>query len=777
MKPYSYHITQSRISKSVKRTEGSFRLLVESVSRYAIILLDPAGYISTWNAGAEKIKGYSAKEIIGKHISIFYTPEEAANGEPQNNLEKAARDGNLETEGLRVRKDGSQFWANVAFTALYGDNGELKGFAKVTHDISERKKFEEMQSRQERLTRKKLTKSLKETSDYKYALDECCIIAITDNQGIIKHVNKNFCEISKYSETELIGKNHRIVNSGYHSKEFMQNLWETIRNGNIWRGEIKNKAKDGSFYWVNTTIVPFLNEQNEPYQYVAIRSDITKRKKAEELKQQLETRLKEQTEKLYDVFDKMLDGFIMLDKDFRYTFANKKIGAMLGCDPASLIGQNVWDKFPDSINSATYHAFNKAMSAQQYISNIDFYAPLDLWQENHIYPSSNGLSVFIRDITVQKRAEQLLQRNEARFRRIFDSNMVGFIFWDSTGEISESNDRFLELTGYTRHDLNERKIRWKDITPPEYADLVMEKLDQLKVTDVTEPFEEEFVRKDGTRTPVLIRAATIGKSNRGQGVAYIMDITERKEAEKKMLLLNEELEERVKERTHELQLVNNELEAFSYSVSHDLRAPLRAISGFATILEEDHVTLLDKEGMRLLKKVQENAGKMGRLINDLLAFSRLGRKEINKSSVKMDVLINDVLREMEKATTHKAEVKIEKLHPVMADYALIVQVMTNLISNAIKYSSKKENPVIKVSSYKKDNEIVYSVNDNGAGFEMEYVNKLFGVFQRLHRADEFEGTGVGLAIVQRIITKHGGKVWAEGEPDKGATFYFSLPIA
>ena len=167
---------------------------------------------------------------------------------------------------------------------------------------------------------------------------------------------------------------------------------------------------------------------------------------------------------------------------------------------------------------------------------------------------------------------------------------------------------------------------------------------------------------------------------------------------------------------------------------------------------------------------------MGLLIDDLLAFSRLGRKEVNKSSVEMKELISHVISEIEKTTQHKAEIIIGQLHPVKADYSLMVQVMINLISNAIKYSSKKENPVITISSELKKKEVIYSVSDNGAGFEMEFVHKLFGVFQRLHTADAFEGTGVGLAIVERIISKHKGKVWAKGKPDEGATFYFSLPV-
>jgi len=362
-------------------------------------------------------------------------------------------------------------------------------------------------TRQRNKAEESLEKSLKDLSDYKQALDESLIVAVTDQKGIIKYVNDNFCKISKYSKDELLGQDHRIINSGYHPKEFIRELWVTIANGKIWRGELKNKAKDGNIYWVDTTIAPFLNEQGKPLQYLALRVDITERKKAE---------------------------------------------------------------------------------------------------------------------------EQLLA-------------------------------------------------------------------------------------------------------------------------------------------------VNKELDAFSYSVSHDLRTPLRAVNSYAHILNEDYGTQLDEEAKRLIDNIKYNAIKMGMLIEDLLAFSRLGRKEIQKSNIDMNELTKDVLIDINKSIAHSAEIKIGKLHNAKADYSLLRQVMFNLISNAVKYSSKKEHPLVEIFSEEKNGEIIFSVKDNGVGFDMRFVNKLFGVFQRLHKSEDFEGTGVGLAIVHRIISKHGGKVWAEAELNNGASFYFTLP--
>ena len=237
--------------------------------------------------------------------------------------------------------------------------------------------------------------------------------------------------------------------------------------------------------------------------------------------------------------------------------------------------------------------------------------------------------------------------------------------------------------------------------------------------------------------------------------------------------LNESLEKRVIERTEQLEAANKELEAFSYSVSHDLRAPLRAIDGFSRIFIEDYADKLDDEGRRVLDVIRNNAQNMGQLIDDLLAFSRLGRKQIEPTTIDMQELARDVSGTLESSS--KSQINIEQLPTANGDRALLRQVFVNLISNAVKYSGTKENAPVEVGGRIENGENVYYVQDKGVGFDMKYAGKLFGVFQRLHSAEEFEGTGVGLAIVQRIVHRHGGRVWAESEVNRGATFYFALP--
>jgi len=258
----------------------------------------------------------------------------------------------------------------------------------------------------------------------------------------------------------------------------------------------------------------------------------------------------------------------------------------------------------------------------------------------------------------------------------------------------------------------------------------------------------------------------------------LIDVTDLKETQIELARINDELELKIQNRTEQLKESNKQLESFTYSVSHDLRAPLRSISGYASIIKEDYSEVVkDKEFDKVADIVIANAVRMESLINDLLEFSRLERKEMLASKVDMNKLVREVLNDLvSREPSRKPEIILADLKPASGDFSLLQQVWINLLSNALKYSRKKEFTKVEIQCAENNGMICYSVSDNGAGFDMKYVDKLFGVFQRLHKESEFEGTGVGLALVKNIIQRHGGKIWAESEVNKGATFYFTLPV-
>src|SRR5690606_33828888 len=291
---------------------------------------------------------------------------------------------------------------------------------------------------------------------------------------------------------------------------------------------------------------------------------------------------------------------------------------------------------------------------------------------------------------------------------------------------------------------------------------------------------------------VRLRAVPVladGKVREWMGA--INDIEDRYLLEQNLRTLNAELEQRVAERTARLEEANRDLEGFSYSVSHDLRAPVRAIGGFCTLLEKDHGPALDAEARRKLGVIRSEAERMGALIDDLLAFSRLGRKSLDLSELDMGEIVRNVFRRLAAAHGFGAkggesgergeggnggpDLKIGALPKAIGDRSLLEQVWVNLLSNAIKFSSGKEHPVIEVGAINEEREHVYFVRDNGVGYDPRHADKLFGVFQRLHHSDEFPGTGVGLALVHRIVSRHGGRIWADAKPGEGATFHFTLP--
>jgi PAS domain S-box-containing protein len=377
---------------------------------------------------------------------------------------------------------------------------------------------------------------------------------------------------------------------------------------------------------------------------------------------------------------------------------------------------------------------------------------------------------------VRKLNQTLSEQNEElEIANISIQNVLDPVYWiDQSARIWKVNESACRTLGYSLEELLTLSI--PDLDPLLPAERWPAHWAELR-RHGTLRFETRHRTREGRMLDVEVSATLIVHEGKEFNCAVARDITQRKASEAEIRRLNQGLEQRVADRTAELEVVNKDLESFAYSVSHDLRAPLRAIGGYGRILIEDHAAQLDVEGIRRLNIVCSEAGRMGQLLDGLLAFSRLGRQAIALHAVDLRALAQEVCNDcLAEIQDRRIEFRLLPLPPAQGDQILLRQVLVNLVSNAVKYTRPRDPAQIEIGGRVAAGEQVYWVKDNGVGFEMENVQKLFGVFQRLHTQAEFEGTGVGLAIVKRIVHRHGGRVWAEAAVDQGATVFFTLPL-
>ena len=489
--------------------------------------------------------------------------------------------------------------------------------------------------------------SNKELNDLKSALDAHAVVGICNKAGKLTYVNDRFVEISGYSRRELLGKGYDILSSGYHSKAFYEGMWGDITEGRVWNGEVRDRSKEGEFYWVDTTIVPFLNDSGEPYQFICIQTDITERKRAEEV--------------------------------------NVRMGRILD----------------DSVNEI-------------FICDVQDYTILQ----------------------VNKGAQENLGYSEASLHKM--------TLLDINAEYTQ------EAFSLLVHTL--KKNDWRQLN-----------------------FESKHRRLDGSTYPVEVHLQISQAEVPHVLVAIVQDITERKEAANKLKEYQEHLEEMVEERTNNLKVLNRELESFSYSVSHDLRGPLRSIDGFSQALLEDYGEQLDDTAKNYLGRVCASSQRMGELIDDLLQLSRVVRTDMMRTNIDISGLAERVISQLRDQDPGR-DVEFTNTFGLCAkgDERLILTMLENLLGNAWKFTARTEHPRIEFGVSQQEQGTAFFIRDNGAGFDENYKHKLFEPFQRLHSNEEYEGTGVGLATVLRIVRRHAGNVWATSAEGEGATIYFTL---
>lgn len=383
----------------------------------------------------------------------------------------------------------------------------------------------------------------------------------------------------------------------------------------------------------------------------------------------------------------------------------------------------------------------------------------------------------LQDITEQKTAEHQLRQSEANLRFLLNNSDTAFVMLDTELRVVTTNKiaRDWSTTELGRSLMEGDEFL--SLMPSVYTE-VIESIKQHVQAGKNYTSENRFIRASGRIVWYDVKLDSI-KDEKGIITGWCLAVRETtpyRSSHAEVKATNDLLEQKVKARTAELEIANKELEAFTYSVSHDLMAPLRIIDGFSQVLLDDYKNKLDDEGFQTLQVIKRNANRMGELVNDLLNLARLGRANLIKRTANMQEIVASVIDEMRFSTNKiEAKIKVKDLRPADCDAILIKQVWSNLVSNAIKYSRTKPAPQIEIGCSELNGQVVYYIKDNGVGFDVQFSGKLFGVFQRLHKPNEFEGTGVGLAIVHRIITRHGGRVWADAKVNEGATFYFTLP--
>ena len=668
-------------------------------------------------------------------------------------------------------KDGRVKWVHEKCRTDFDAHGKPLRFVGVMRDITERRHAEE---------------ALAESEDkFRYMFDHSAVArSITQPSGEIE-VNDAFLEMVGYTREEIgeLATWQRISHPDDIARR--EGIVASIVSGERTSARFEQRYlhKNGTVIWTDVAITLRRDADGNPDYFMTTIVNITERKHAEEA-------LRESEEKYRGLFANAQVGMFRSRLDGSAMLAvNPKLCEIFGHTEEEMLADPATMRWADpEARTVMIEELQAAGSLKDYELGIvhssgevrTVSVSMELRLEQGYLEGSTA------DITERKRAEEALLEFARRQSALFESLQDGLGVVDTAGVLLDANPALCAMTGFSREELvgaGPPHPFW----PPEEYEAIGENFTPAMEGETKEA-ELTFIRKSGERFPVAVSPSAVRDSEGRVEMMFatMKDVTERKRAEDEIGRLNAELEQRVLDRTAQLDAANKELEAFAYSVSHDLRAPLRHISGFSELLATRAAASLDDKGRHYVETISASVRQIGVLIDDLLQFSRTGRAEPRSETVDMEQALAEALLPLQRETEGRAiEWKIGRLPTVVGDHALLRQVWANLLGNAVKFSRGRAPARIEVGAMDGTAgaggdgggpaQDVFFVRDNGVGFDMQYAHKLFGVFQRLHSSAEFEGTGIGLANVQRIISRLGGRVWAEAELDKGAAFYFALP--
>jgi len=770
-------ITERKLAEeTLRENEERYRLISDVVSDYIFTSkVDKNGMPGlSWVTGAfERITGYSFDEYIARGgWSAALHPDDIE--KDNQDLDELKKNNQVVTDVRTYAKDGRIVWVRVYAHPVWDyQNNELIGIYGGVKDITESK-----------LAENELANSVARLHTLVQTIPD--LIWLKDVNGIYLSCNVVFEHFYGAKEADIIGKTDYDFIDRELADFFRENDHKAIALG---KPSINEEwitfADDGHTALLETTKTPMYNSSGTLLGVLGIGHDITKRKKAEEALLESELRLSSIYSTVGDIiFHLAVEG---MDK-YRFISVNQAFIKATGLNEEMVIGKLVTEVIPEPSLSFVLCKYIQAIHEKSVIR----------WEENSEYPTGlligdvsiapvfddkghcTNLVGSVHDITERKQIEVALNESNERLKVILENNPIAIWDWDIKTDKWFATQKYYTMLGYEPESNYPDRTVWLNRIHPDDLENVRIKISNvLNHTDIQYSYEARMLHADGSYRWQTVLGKVIAKDEDGNVSHMIgvrIDTNDRKQAEEDIRILNNELEQRVIERTSQLEAANKELEAFSYSVSHDLRAPLRHINGYVNLLNERYRDGLPEKALHYLETITSAAKQMGILIDDLLQFSRTGRVEVHQTTTDMNVLIKDVLENIKPdIENRKINWSIQELPEVFGDYSLLKQVWLNLIDNAVKYTRNKKSAEISIGSTVNQENIVFFVRDNGVGFDMKYAQKLFGVFQRLHSQSEFEGTGIGLANVQRIIHKHNGQVWFEAKPGIGATFFFSLP--
>lgn len=729
-------ITEQRQSElALRESEQRFSSTFEQAA-IGMAHTDKDGHWLRLNQKYCDILGYTQEELLNLSFEDFISPSDLEKNSVLFDQLLSRTIDHYSIENRYLRKDGTSVWVNLTVSAVWEEAGNFVYAVAVAEDITNRKKMETA-----------LTNSLKELSDLKYAIDESSIVAITDNNGVITYVNDAFCKISKYSKKELIGQNHSIIRSDYHPKAFFKELWRTIRQGKVWRGEVKNKAKDGQYYWVNTTVVPFLDESGKPYQYISIRSDTTAEKKAEEallqLTQSLENQVAERTSELTRTNVAMkqeIEGKERIERQLRDSLGREQLTSRL----VQTISQS-----------------------------------------------------FDTHFILQKAAEEI--------GNFLLTDRCLIVYYEATSEGTQQR-----LSGQYIRSVGTRTVLEKDIPFDPIQELIdappKEAWHENILLDFTSPsaFPDFFKEYTNAYSVQSILAIDIRYRSKSYGRMILHQCTYQRtwtDQEKSFLealmpqigatLYQAELyhqEQKAKEESNsakqEAEHANQQKSQILAFVSHDFKNPLNAILGYTSMLEQGIGGELAEKQQKYVHNILVSGRLLMTMVTNILDIARLeeGQLSFTPEWIPLEPFISDIKSIIQPLAAGKNihfHLKVEKdLEGVEADPIHFRQIILNLLSNAIKYN--RENGTVILSLFRSEDKrsIVLKVQDTGIGIAKEKLSEIFKQFYRVESLQSLqeEGSGLGLASVKRIVELHGGTLSVESTLDVGSVFTVRLPV-